>query len=177
MPSMDIYPATALNSPKELQEVLNSAFCDPSTNEVPFDAIDEINEILSLVPKTKAELAERYCAIAKASGSMSVIGMMTLKQPDKVMRSFAQSKNPVELTDAYTLKRKTGVGSTLVYHMEQTARERGHTEIVLVSGPRFRWSGWPFWTKLYGESVGVAERYFENTYDGQVWRKSLTVAK
>lgn len=173
MPSVDIYPATVLSSPEELQAVLDSAYRDPVTHEVPSDAVDEINEILSLVPETDTELAERYCAVAKASGSASVLGMMTLKHPDEVMRSFAQSENPIELTDAYTLHRRTGAGSALVNHMEQVARERGHTEIVLVSGPRFRPTGWPFWTKLYGEPAGIAERYFEGIYDGAVWRKSL----
>ena len=174
MSSVDIYPATALDSTLELQAVLNSAYRDPYTNEIPADAVDEINEILSLVPKTEAELAERYCAIARISGGATVLGMMSLKNPDDVIRSFAKSDNPIELTDAYTLTRRAGIGAALVGHVEQVARERGHTEIVLVSGPRFQPTGWPFWTKLYGEPVGTAYQYFENTYDGRVWRKSLT---
>lgn len=168
-PSVDIYPATALESPEQLRHVLLSAVVNPITKE---PVLDEIEKILASVPRTEADMAKKYTVVAKA-GDTAIVGMMSLQEPDEVMRSFVTGENPTEITNAYVFTRGAGVGRTLVRHLEHKAQTDGHSEIVLVSGPRFRWSGWPFWRKLYGEPVGVAERYFDSTYDGMVWRKDL----
>jgi GNAT superfamily N-acetyltransferase len=167
--SIEIYPATSLDDPEELRQVLMSAVVDPTTKE---PVLDEIEEILASVPTTETGMAKKYTVFAKA-GKTAIVGMMSLKEPDEVMRRFTMGANPTEITNAYVSIRGAGVGRALVNHLEGKASADGHSEIVLVSGPRFRWSGWPFWRKMYGESIGVAERYFENTYDGMVWRKTL----
>lgn len=169
-PGLDIYPATTLDSPEQLRAVLNSAVTDPFTRE---PAVDDIEAILAAVPRSAADLVERYCAVARDPTTAQVLGMMTLKHPDGIMRSFAVTDNPVEIDDAYALTMRSGIGTALVEHVESVARDRGHTELVLVSGPRFMTRGWHFWTKLYGEPVGTASNYFEGTYDGKVWRKPL----
>lgn len=172
-PEIDIYPATAISSPEELREVLNSAIINPITRE---PVVEDIEEVIASVPRSEAELAEKYCAVARDKNTSQILGMMSLKNPDDVIRDFALTESPVEVTDAYALRVGTGVGSLLLSHLEEVARQRGHTEIVLVSGPRYMTRGWKFWTKLYGEPVGVAEKYFEDKYNGKVWRKELTSA-
>jgi ribosomal protein S18 acetylase RimI-like enzyme len=172
-PSIEIYPATVLNNPEELRDVLLSAVVNPLTRE---PVMDEIEDILALVPTTDAEMAKKYTVVAKRAGQDAIIGMMSLKEPDKVIRSFATGSNPVEITNAYASSRQRGIGSALLSHLEDKAQQDGRSEIVLVSGPRFRLSGWPFWRRKYGEPVGIAEHYFEGAYDGMVWRKSLALA-
>lgn len=174
MSSFDIYPATSLDSPEQLRVVLRSTVIDRETE---YPALEEIDEILASIPKTDKEMMHKYTVIARGAGNGAVLGMMSLKEPDAIISSFALSANPIEITNAYVGERQSGIGSALVKHLESKARTDGRTEVVLVSGPRFEFSGWPFWQKMYGEHVGVAERYFEGTYDGRVWRKSLTETK
>ncbi|MBW4061963.1 hypothetical protein HJC99_05325 [Candidatus Saccharibacteria bacterium] len=171
---IEICDLFTIHNPREsLLPVLISAIRNPPTDEV---AMDEITEVLAAILSYRNQPSQGYCVVAKQPGSQVLLGVMTLKPPDKIIRGFARSENPIELTDAYVLTRRTGIGRALVAHMENKARADGHTEIVLVSGPRFRWSGWPFWRRLYGRPVGIAERYFndaEGEYDGSVWRKPL----
>ena len=124
--------------------MLNSAVSDPITHEPDYEDIDEI---LALVPRTEAELAERYCAIARDTNTAQLLGMMTLKHPNEVMRRFAVTDNPIEIDDAYALNMRTGVGSSLVRHVESEALKRGHGETVLVSGPRYEISRMEFLDK------------------------------
>jgi hypothetical protein len=173
-PSFDIYPATVLDSPEQLRDVLMSTVVNPITRE---PVVDEIEDILATLPIAEETMANKYSVVALGTGSRAVLGTMSLIEPDAVMRSFAPGDDPIEITNAYVGQRKSGIGSALVRHLEAKARTDGHSDIVLVSGPRFRRSGWPFWRKMYGEPAGVAELYFENTYDGMVWHKALASKK
>jgi GNAT superfamily N-acetyltransferase len=173
-PSIDIYPATVLDSPEQLRDVLMHTVIDSATK---LPARDEIEDILASVPRIETDMAKKYTLVARASGDAAVLGMMSLQEPDEVISGFALGEKPIEITNAYVLMRGQGIGRKLVEQLEHKALSENRSEIVLVSGPRFKESGWPFWRHLYGEPVGVAKNYFEGAYDGMVWRKSLTDTK
>lgn len=100
---------------------------------------------------------------------------MGLQVPGETMRAFASSANPAEIINAYVSasQRGRGIGSALLRGMEQTAKDEGYSELIVNSGPRYQLSGWPFWQRMYGEPVALAEDYYGPRFHAAVWRKSL----
>jgi GNAT superfamily N-acetyltransferase len=100
---------------------------------------------------------------------------MGLKLPDETMRGFARTNRPIEVINAFVYPpyRGTGVGTLLLRHVEDAARQNGFTEIVVNSGPRYRETGWPFWIKRYGSAIGKADDYYGPGIHAPVWRKIL----
>lgn len=170
--SFEIIPATELPDAELLRPVLESAVRNPITREIVYE---DVEDILASVPRSDEDMDRKYTIVAWSLETPKALGMMSLMMPDTVMRAFAQTPHPIELTNAYVLDdvRGGGLGRTLVQHLEDRAIDQGHTEIVLNSGPRFRFSGWPFWQKMYGEPVGVAKDYYGPRFDAPVWRKML----
>jgi GNAT superfamily N-acetyltransferase len=74
---------------------------------------------------------------------------------------LADTARGVEIVHAFVAPQHHGKGiaTLLVDAAEQQARSRGLCELVVHSGPRYRESGWPFWTARYGPpSIEHAER-------------------
>jgi len=154
-----------------LRAVLESSVVNPITKEV---AQDEVEDLLARYEELISEGGEEKYFVAHNHEGQPV-GIMGLAPPDDAIRSFTTTENPIEIVNAYILStsRGVGVGSHMVRHLEMLAKLGGHTEVVLASGPRYALTGWPFWRKMYGEPAGVAEKYYENEYDAQVWHKEL----
>ena len=173
LPDFELVPATALDDAELLRPVLESAVRNPFTGEIVYE---DVNSILGSVPRSQEDMERKYTVVAWSNDEAKALGMMSLMQPDSVMRSFALGSNPIELTNAYVLNTVRGLnlGRTLVRHLEERAQEQGHTEIILNSGPRFRPTGWPFWRRMYGEPVGIAEDYYGPGLSAPVWRKPLS---
>ncbi|MEK7095974.1 MAG: GNAT family N-acetyltransferase [Patescibacteria group bacterium] len=160
-----------LEDVENLRPVLEQSICNPITKEV---IQDEVEEVLFSVRETAQGLDDRTYVIAETPEGR-IVGVMGLQEPDEVMRSFADTDNPVEIINAYVAydQRGMGTGRSLVKHLDELAKQRGYKEIVLNSGPRYMQSGWPFWRKIYGEPAGVAKNFYNGRYDAMVWRKSL----
>lgn len=107
----------------------------------------------------------------------SVIGVIGFKIPDPRMLPFTESLKPAELVNAYVSQDRRagkGVGRALVSKLEEEAKTKGFTEIVLNSGPRYKDTGWGFYDKLEGyQRVGIAKGYYGEGGDAPVWRKTL----
>ncbi len=170
-PVFQIYPATVLDDIEQLRPVFETTIRDPITREI---FTDEVSENLEYAEQFRRGQGEMYFAVALAAGRQAV-GVMALRPLAPSMRQFAETARPVELTTACVMdsQRGSGVGRALVSHLETVAKERGHSEIVLNSGPRYRATGWPFWRRLYGEPVAVAKDYYGPRFDAMVWRKIL----
>jgi len=106
-----------------------------------------------------------------------VIGVIGFRNPDERMRPFTQTPNPTELVTAYVAKEHRGgkgLGRALVAKLEDEARKKGHSEIVLNSGPRYKYTGWGFYDRLEGyQRVGIAKNYYGEGGDAPVWRREL----
>jgi GNAT superfamily N-acetyltransferase len=172
MPVFEIYPATALDNVEQLRNLLETSVVNPITNEVLFD---EVEEILSSVEACRQSKSERYYAVAITSGKQA-LGLMGLQKPSESMLTYTRSDYPAEIINAYVLsaERGAGVGHSLLNHLEEKARELGHTEVVVNSGPRYMFSGWPFWRRMYSEPSAIAKDYYGPRFDAMIWRKSLT---
>jgi len=75
----------------------------------------------------------------------SVIGVIGFRTPDPRMLPFTHTPKPAELVNAYVGKEHRagkGVGRALVKKLEEEAKAKGFTEIVLNSGPRYEKTGW-----------------------------------
>lgn len=156
----------------DLRAVMESVVRNPVTGEV---IKDEVEEILASMKNSLENPGTKTYFVAQTPEGR-VVGMMGLQPPGDVMRQFTTTPNPIEIINAYVLsdQRGTGIGHELVNHLEEEAKNRGYTEIVLNSGPRYRFSGWPFWRRKYGEPAGVAEKFYDGEWDAMVWRKDLT---
>lgn len=104
------------------------------------------------------------------------IGMLGFRPPEEKMLSYISTKNPIEMITAYVAKEHRGgkgVGKALVSKGEELARQRGNTEIIFNSGPRYKFSGWPIWMKMFGRPIAVAKGFYGEGGDAMVWRKLL----
>lgn len=74
--------------------------------------------------------------------------------------------------DLQFLRGGNGIGTALVQALEETARQKGFTEVVLNSGPRYENTGWGFYDKLPGfRRAGVAVQFYGEGGDAPVWHK------
>jgi RimJ/RimL family protein N-acetyltransferase len=116
----------------------------------------------------------RTYVIAEDSND-KVVGVMGMANPDEDMQPYITTAKPVELMNAYVdpVVRGSGVGKKLAAELEVKARLAGYKELIINSGPRYRDTGWFFWSSLYGEPVAVQEDLYGLGGDAPVWRKSL----
>lgn len=154
-----------------LRTVLESAVVNPISHEVIQEEVEDL--LLRYKDILDNGGQEQYFVAHDSKGEP--IEIMGLAPPDDVIRSFTKTPNPIEIVNAYILsaRRGAGIGGHMVRHLEMMAAMQGHTEVVLNSGPRYRWSGWPFWTRMFGEPAGVAEKYYDGEWDAMIWRHQL----
>jgi GNAT superfamily N-acetyltransferase len=100
------------------------------------------------------------------------VGVMGLTSPCAQALRDALTKYPGEIVHAFVHRscRGRGVGSLLARHVEARAISCGLTELIVRSGPRYRESGWRFWTALYGDPITIDRA---DRGDTGVWRKQF----
>lgn len=170
---IDILPACALESAEQLRDpLLVSCVRSHFTNEV---IVEEIDEIIGNVRESVENPdAVRYYAVAR-TGSGMVVGMMGLAPPEEPLKPFVTTDNPIEIVNAYVAKGMRGldIGSLLLRHLLNKAEREQYEQVLLSSGPRYEKTGWPFWDKQFGESIGVLENRYDGCVDAKVWGKLL----
>ncbi len=158
---------------EELRLILATWIKDRSSGEA---LPDEVQEDLTVMRESVGGKNDRTYLVAENLNE-EVIGVIGFKTPDETMLTFAKTSNPAELVNAYVKieeRKGKGVGRALVAKLEETAKQRGHTELVLNSGPRYKDTGWGFYDKLPSYSrVGIAVGYYGEGGDAPVWRKEL----
>lgn len=172
-PALQVYPTTLLHNVEALREVYEDSVRFP----MPDGPVrhEEVQEDLDLVRDSNAGLSSRRYLFAQDTSGL-ILGVMGLQIPEEAMLRFSLTDKPIELINAYALRnsRAKGVGSTLLAAIEVLAKESGHEEIILNSGPRYKETGWPFWRKKYGDPVGILEDRYGPGLDAMVWRKVLS---
>lgn len=117
-----------------------------------------------------------YRYLVAVTEDEEIIGVVGMRPPSPEVLRFVATERPVEMINAYvdTRHRKgRGVGTALVRELERLARECGHAEMVLNSGPRYRISGWEFFDKLGYERRGLARNLYGEGDHAPVWSKIL----
>lgn len=161
---------------EDLKPILETWIIDRDTG-VPLP--NEVAEDLELM-RASVEEGNGYTYFVAVGSENKAIGVIGMRDPAEKMLQldFLETKNPVELVNAYVSsdhRAGKGVGTSLVRKVEWEAISRGHTEVVLNSGPRYRDTGWGFYNQLPGyENVGEAVGYYGPGGDAQVWRKDLS---
>jgi GNAT superfamily N-acetyltransferase len=99
------------------------------------------------------------------------VGMAGLIPLDDVMTTFSTTSNPILLEHMFLAHnyRGKGLGRRFMFAVLEKARILGFTEVIWNSGPRFKRTAWGFYTKLFGEPIGVARKYFQGKWDARVW--------
>ncbi|MDP2585764.1 MAG: GNAT family N-acetyltransferase [Candidatus Levybacteria bacterium] len=155
-----------------LKPILETWIRDRNTNQLIPEEIEEV--LSSVMGSIKYTNNARYLVAEKTDGE--AIGMLGLRPPEERMLSYASTESPIEMITAYVAKDQRGgkgVGKALVSKGEELARQRGNTEIIFNSGPRYRFSGWPIWMAMFGKPIAIAKGYYGEGGDAMVWRKLL----
>ncbi len=155
-----------------LRSILETWIRDPDTKQVIDDEIEEVLEAVKQSAKNQGEAT--YFVAETLQGE--VIGMMGFRPPEEKMKPYVTTSKPAELISAYVAQNHRGgrgVGHALVNTVRQRAKEKGYTEIILNSGPRYKFSGWPIWMRLFGKPVAVAKEYYGEGGDAPIWREIL----
>jgi L-amino acid N-acyltransferase YncA len=135
-----------------------------------------INATLREIEKSIDGKNHRTYLVAETAGN-HILGLMGINDQDINPSLTAEADKPVEIVSAYITHaaRNQGVGSALLDHLERLARDRGFTDIVVVSGSRTR-SGYPFWTKHYGQPTMQDPDHYGPGEEQVVWSKHLPPA-
>lgn len=160
-----------INDLLEIKPILETWLKSRDTGEpLPDEVIETIETMQDSIKKEN----NRIYLVAKEEGS--VIGVIGYKYPDDTMRGFSRTENPAELINAYVNpeQRGRGVGKALVDKLEEMAKSKEFTEIILNSGPRYKDTAWEFYDNLPGyQRVGIAKEYYGEGGDAPVWSKIL----
>lgn len=139
---------------------------------------NEVSDVMASIEASTQGVNGRSYVVA-VDNSGNVVGVMGMATPSEEMRPYVTTNNPIEFINAYVdpAQRGTGAGKALAAQLEQKALQAGRTEIIVNSGPRYRDTGWAFWTRLYGEPVATAEGLYGPGGDAAVWRKPLVATE
>lgn len=153
-----------------IQPMLERWVTDVDTGELLTDEI--ANDTTFIRAGINSQGSTRFLV---AEADSQTLGIMGIQPPSAAMLSFATTKHPAELTYALVSEKAQGrgIGTALVHALSTMAINEGSTEFIVASSYRYQKSGWPFWEKLFGESVGMAKGYGGSGGDAKVWRKIL----
>lgn len=175
--SAETQPIQAIRSAQKgdaekLKPVLDSWIKNAETGDV---IDDEVTEVMNAIEASVNGANARHYVVA-TDDSGKAIGVMGLKIPEAKMKAQASTLNPVEIINAFVdpTLRGTGIGKKLVQQLEELALQLGHTEIILNSGPRYKNSGWAFWTSVFGKSASRLEDEYGTGLHAPVWKKVLS---
>lgn len=157
----------------QLKPILETWIRNMVTHEIIREEVDK--DLTSLEESLGGSNGRQYLVAQIHEGRLvGMIGLSPLKKP---LKQFATTEKPIELVNAYVdrnYRAGQGVGTALVKALREKAEEHGFTEILLDSGPRYRFTGWGFWDKQPGlRRVGVAKDLYGPGNDAPVWQRLL----
>lgn len=155
-----------------LQPVLEQSIRNPADGLI---LGDEVAEVMASIEGSTEPRSERKYFVAYDWHQGQLLGVMGFQKPSEDMLPFATAGDKTaELINAYVDLEARGqdIGKNLVGWLGDLASGRAfrHEEFVVNSGPRYRDTGWPFWTKVFGEPVGSIEDKYGAGNHAMVWR-------
>jgi L-amino acid N-acyltransferase YncA len=107
----------------------------------------------------------------------AAIGMMGCGDVNPRMACY-QSASDIRASGLVTAflspdHRGKGLGKSLLLALFDRAGQRGWTEMIWSSNPRYRETAWKFYAGIAGEPVGMIENFFESGSKTPIWRRSL----
>jgi GNAT superfamily N-acetyltransferase len=165
----DVQPADL----SQLRPLLESWIRDSETGQL---ITDEVNDtLLAIEGVANGTNQERKYVVAESRDGR-VLGIMGMIDANKKLTSLASTSgetHAVELINAFVSPeaRGRGIGGLLVKNLVIVARGLAYDEVLVESGPRYKDTGWQFWTSIFGEPVAVHKDAFGPGRDAPVWRK------
>lgn len=159
---------------QEIRDTLRSTVIDTDTK---LPVADEIEEILERINQTnKGDASHVYCMAVVGNAIRGVMGMRKVGDRNDPMRKFAGEQPAAEIINASVDPQapRIGIGSRIHEALLDLAIMDGAEVSVVNSGPRYRYTGWPFWNKLYGAPIGTAKDLYGPGLDAPVWVKKLS---
>ena len=167
-----------------LETILEKSLVDAESGQPITDEIESVLERI-LLSIESSESPIRYRVAESSDGQ--ILGVMGITRPDEDMAQYAHTPETcVELVNAFVDPsiRKTGAGRHLVEDLLAEAKEKGATEVVVNSGPRYKQTGWAFWANVmsgkknvdvegYGETDLLKDKYGEGL-DAMVWQADIS---
>jgi GNAT superfamily N-acetyltransferase len=155
-----------------VHQILEGRIRAPETGEV---LTSEVANVLEGMRRALERRSPTRFLVAVAPGG-EVVGVVGVRPLAPVMAAFARGEHPVEMVHAFVAANleRSGLGSALVTALEERARQDGHDEVLLNSGPRYAASGWGFFDRQPGyERRGVLRDHYGPGQDAPVWGKRL----
>jgi RimJ/RimL family protein N-acetyltransferase/GNAT superfamily N-acetyltransferase len=166
---------TRIGDAQALQPTLEKWIRDRNTDDVLEHEVASVMKAIN--ESTEAQNNKKYVVAEDYEGN--VVGVMGMANPGKDMQPYTKTDKTVEFINAYIdpAYRGLGTGKLLAKILEEKALQAGYTKIIVNSGPRYKDTGWAFWTSLYGEPVAVQKDLYGPGGHAPIWSKSLATAK
>jgi GNAT superfamily N-acetyltransferase len=154
-----------------VRQIIEEWLTDPESGIL---LASEVAHRVGLIQEAVATLVEPWYFVAEDPED-AILGVIGLKADHIATELYSRSETPVEIVTAYVRRasRGEGVGRALTETVEQVARQRGFSTLLVVSGSRNRESGYPFWQARYGDPMRVDQDYFGPGAERVVWRSQL----
>ncbi len=166
---------TKIGDAEALKPILENWIRDRHTGEL---LADEVASVMKAIDESvQGQNGKKYVVAEDSKGN--VVGVMGMTTPGEDMRPYTTTSSPIEFINAYVnpVQRGTGIGKLLAKELEDRAISAGYTEVIVNSGPRYKDTGWSFWSSLYGEPIAVQKDLYGPGGDAPVWRKSFENAE
>lgn len=136
----------------------------------------EVNQIVEMLRDDLLNNNKKVNLVARTPPG-AAIGMMGCGDVNSRMVCY-QSAPDIRASGLVTAflspdHRGKGLGKSLLLALFERAGQKGWTEMIWSSNPRYRETAWKFYTAIAGEPVDMIEDFFESGAKSPIWRKSL----
>jgi len=123
----------------------------------------ESEEVYKYLERIKDEIAgktEFNMCFFVARIDEKIFGIAGLADPLPKVLPFAKTENPGEIKILYVDKnsRRQGIGQALVKFIENEAKEKGYTELLIRSAAKYEETAYGFYKKMGYGKAGVLQR-------------------
>ncbi|OGG34423.1 hypothetical protein A2363_00530 [Candidatus Gottesmanbacteria bacterium RIFOXYB1_FULL_47_11] len=122
-----------------LKPILETWIRDSETHEL---LTEELESTLQAMEESISGKNDRTYFVAVTQDG-NVVGSMGMRTPDPRLLQYVTTGKPIELVNAFVSKdyRRQGTGQALVHTIEKEAKQKGYTELIMDSGPRYKFTG------------------------------------
>ncbi|KKT28563.1 MAG: hypothetical protein UW43_C0001G0039 [Candidatus Yanofskybacteria bacterium GW2011_GWA1_44_21] len=154
----------------EIRNIYSKSYIDEESGRPKDEDVDYFTKkVEDYVDQTKESLGSDYYYLV-AENNTKVIGVIGTRKPHVRLLPLAKTDNSVELYSLFVLEKNLGVGKSLVNKIIEICRQKGYSEMMVLSANRWKES-WPFYDKLGFERAGTITELSGRL--SQVWTREL----
>lgn len=158
-------------SKKDLKQVLEIL-----KTWIRFQGIPLKNETNETYENVKKSLTHKdgYSYFVMFDGN-KVVGMIGLRPPGiKLSRYVTDKSQPIEMLNLFLTKESLGksLEIELINYAHEQAKKMKATSVWWDSGPRYKETHWPIYTKHFGKPSQIAKSFYDE-YETMIWNHYL----